>query len=100
MSIGADPASFFEATFAGASIASVTPNFSLLDDPTANAAIRRAAEQFEPAARERAFAEVNRVLLDRLPAVPLIWTSRPAVHSADVRGGALIDLDYSYASLE
>ena len=100
MSIGADPAIFFHGTFSGASIAPVTANFSFFDDPTTNAAIRRAAEQPERATRERAFAEVNQVLLDRLPAVPLIWTSRPAVHSPDVRGGALIDLDYSYTSLE
>jgi peptide/nickel transport system substrate-binding protein len=99
ISVGADPAIFFDATFGGDSISAITPNFSLFDDPAADAAIRHANEQVTPAARARAFADVNRVLLDRVPAVPLIWTSRPAVHSPDVRGGALVDLDYSYASL-
>jgi peptide/nickel transport system substrate-binding protein len=100
VSIGGDPSSFFEGFFSGASIAALTPNFSLFDDPATNAAIRRAAEQFEPGARARAYADVDRRLLDRLPAVPLIWTSRPAIHSPDVRGGALVDLDYSYAALK
>jgi peptide/nickel transport system substrate-binding protein len=99
-SMGGDPQRFFATTFGGASIAPVTSNFSRFDDPAVNAAIRRAAEQFEPGARARAFAEVNRLLLEAVPALPLIWTSRPAVHSPDVRGAALLELDYSYSALD
>jgi hypothetical protein len=49
---------------------------------TQHARARRVAHRgerkgaIEAADRARAFADVNRILLDRLPAVPLIWSGR------------------------
>ena len=99
-SMGADPARFFEGTFSSTVIAAITSNFSQFDDPSVDAAIRRAEEQFEPAARARAYVEVNRLLLGLGARRAADLDTPAAVHSPDVHGAALNELDYSYTSLE
>jgi peptide/nickel transport system substrate-binding protein len=73
-------------TFAGASIQpSGTPNMSQLRVPAVDAAIARAATTAAPAARARAWGEVDRAVTALAPAVPLVWDKTSLLHSADVR---------------
>jgi peptide/nickel transport system substrate-binding protein len=81
----ADGQTFLDPTFNGAHIAPVgNANVSQLDDPKVNAAIDAAKTLTDPAARAKAWAQVDREITSAAPAVPLVWDRVSMVHSADV----------------
>jgi peptide/nickel transport system substrate-binding protein len=61
-------------------------NWSQLDDPTVNAAIDRARLVSDPAQRARAWAELDLMLMERAPMIPLDWDKVPNIRSQDVVG--------------
>jgi hypothetical protein len=74
-------------TFNGANIrATGNANWAELDDPDLNRAIERAKLVNEPRERARAWADVNRRVVDLAPAAPYMWAHVAAISSADVRG--------------
>jgi peptide/nickel transport system substrate-binding protein len=101
----ADPQTLLYTTFYGPSIApSNNSNYGQVDDPAINAAMARAAHVVGAAARARAWAGVDRMLVEQAVAVPWIFDNQPHIRSADVRGiNALWNggsWDYAYTSLK
>ena len=81
----ADGQTFLDPTFNGDHIAPVgNANWSQLDDPAINKAIDAAKQVSDPAARAKAWADVDRSITAAAPAVPLVWDRVSMVHSADV----------------
>jgi peptide/nickel transport system substrate-binding protein len=81
-----DPQAGLAPTFDGRSIQPVNnPNLGMLNDPTVNAAISRASVINEFRARARAWAEVDRMILQRMPAIPLFSENLPYWRSANVQ---------------
>jgi peptide/nickel transport system substrate-binding protein len=77
-------------------------NFSQLDNPRVNAAIA-AAQPLAGAARNRAWGDIDRMILDDAAAVPLLWDVSTLIRSKDVDGtaNALFDSwDFAYTSLK
>lgn len=77
-------------------------NWPQLDVPAINAAMDRARAVTNPAARARAWADIDRRVSARAPAIPYLWNRVPNIQSADVRG--VVDRwsgawDLSYTSL-
>jgi peptide/nickel transport system substrate-binding protein len=82
-----DPQTMLDAPFNGAHISATrNSNGSELDDPDLNRAIERAKLVNDPRERARAWADVNRRVVELAPAVPYMWDYLPAISSADVRG--------------
>jgi peptide/nickel transport system substrate-binding protein len=82
-----DPQTMLDAPFNGAHVrATNNSNWAELDDPDLNRAIERAKLVNEPRERARAWADVNRRVVELAPAVPYMWDYLPAISSADVRG--------------
>jgi peptide/nickel transport system substrate-binding protein len=72
--------------FAGSQIKPESnPDPAQLNDPTVNAAIARASVVSQAGARARAWAGVERLILARMPAVPLVYENLPYFRSADVQ---------------
>ena len=85
----ADGQTFLDPTFNGAHIAPVgNANVSQLDDSKINAAIDAAKAITDPAARAKAWANVDREITAAAPAVPLVWDRVSMAHSADVNAVA------------
>jgi peptide/nickel transport system substrate-binding protein len=81
----ADGQTFLDPTFNGDHIAPVgNANWSQLDDPKINQAIDAAKTLSDPAARAKAWANVDRAITAAALAVPLVWDRVSMVHSADV----------------
>ncbi len=82
-----DPYAYLYVPFSGKSIVPVNnSNWAQLDDPKINAAMDEAAKISEPAARYKAWAEVDRMLVEAAPAIPEIWASNALVKGTEVRG--------------
>src|SRR6202012_729292 len=70
----ADGQTFLDPTFNGAHIAPVgNANVSQLDDSKINAAIDAAKTLTDPAARAKAWGNVDREITAAAPAIPLVW---------------------------
>jgi peptide/nickel transport system substrate-binding protein len=83
----ADGQTYLDPTFNGENIQPVgNSNISMLDDAGVNAAIDKAKTLTDPAARARAWGEVDRAITALAPAVPLVWDKVPMAHSKDVDG--------------
>jgi peptide/nickel transport system substrate-binding protein len=61
-------------------------NWSLLDDPRVNAAMSAASALPPGAGRDRAWARVNRMIVERAVAIPYLWDDSVQLASADVDG--------------
>jgi peptide/nickel transport system substrate-binding protein len=61
-------------------------NFSLIDDPKINAAMDKAEVINEPAARNKAWGEVDKMLTEAAPSIPWLWDKQPMLKSKDVNG--------------
>ncbi|MFN2539252.1 MAG: ABC transporter substrate-binding protein [Mycobacteriales bacterium] len=82
-----DPQSLLEPTFSGGAIRPThNVNWSLLDVPRINAAIEAAAILPPGSDRYRAWAEVNRMIVEQAPGIPYLWDTSYAFSSADVAG--------------
>ena len=81
----ADPLTVLYETFYGPSIVPTNnANFGQVNDPQINAAMRRAALIDTAAARYQAFANVDRMLVDRAVAIPEYFSAQPNIESANV----------------
>jgi peptide/nickel transport system substrate-binding protein len=101
----ADPLSVLFVPFFGPGIvASDNSNWGQVDDPQINAAMVNASLVVNPAARARAWANVDDMLVDKAVAIPEEWDSQANIESKDVDG--VDDLwnvgswDYAFTSLE
>jgi peptide/nickel transport system substrate-binding protein len=101
----ADPISVLYLAFYGPSIAQTNnPNWGQVNDPQINAAIKQAAVVTDPSTRARAWASVDRMLVDQAVAVPEDFDVQPNIESRNVAGvDQLWNLgtwDFDYSSLK
>ena len=100
----ADGQTFLDPTFNGANIQPAgNANVSQLDDPTVNAAIERAKNETDPAARAAAWGAADRAITATAPAVPLVWDKVAMARSADVAAVANESLgvwDFAFTALK
>jgi peptide/nickel transport system substrate-binding protein len=99
-----DPQSILEVTFKGAAISKTGGNNNLaqLDDPAIDKAMD-AANLLEGEQRNKAWANVDKMIVGQAPGVPFVWDNTNIVHSANVSAlqnpyDSLFDL--SFTSLE
>jgi peptide/nickel transport system substrate-binding protein len=71
-------------------VPSITPtnnsNWGQVNDPEINAAMQKAALVTDPAARAQAWANVDKMLVDKAVAIPEDFDNQPNVESKDVAG--------------
>jgi peptide/nickel transport system substrate-binding protein len=101
----ADPQAVLDATFNGKLISPTgNVNWSQTDVPRINRAIAAAELVTGAAARARAWAKIDRELVEDAAAIPYDWDKQASIEGRDVRGvGDLWDVgewDYSYTSLK
>jgi peptide/nickel transport system substrate-binding protein len=83
----ADPQSVLQPTFSGDQILQQgNSNWSMLDDPKINQAIKDAAQIPAGDERNRAFADVNKMVVEQAIGVPYSWDDSFQVASKDVQG--------------
>ena len=100
-----DPQTNLDPIFAGYNIVSTgNANLGQVNNPQVNAAMRAAERLVDPIARARAWASIDRMLVNIAAAVPWAFVKNPTIESGDVRGvNNLSDAgfwDYSYTSLK
>jgi peptide/nickel transport system substrate-binding protein len=83
----ADPETLLGPVFNGKNILSAgNSNFSLLNDPKANAEMDKAEVINDPTARHKAWGEVDKTVTDLAPGIPWLWDKQPILHSGNVNG--------------
>jgi peptide/nickel transport system substrate-binding protein len=82
----ADPQSVLYVTFYGPEVAAGSANWGQVDDPRINAAIARASLVIDPVARALAWADVDRLLVDRAVAAPEVFENSANIESRNVAG--------------
>jgi ABC-type transport system substrate-binding protein len=97
-----DAQTVLDPLFSGRSIApQANTNLSQLDDRELNQEMAAARALVDPAARARAWARVDRHLVNLAPSVALSWPTFPAVRAANVVGqvswlnGGVWDLSFT-----
>jgi peptide/nickel transport system substrate-binding protein len=84
-----DPQAMLDPVFNGKNILPANnSNWSQLDDPGINAAMAKAAALDPGPERDRAWGEIDKLIVQQAPAVPWFWDKQPLVESKDVRGVA------------
>jgi peptide/nickel transport system substrate-binding protein len=101
----ADPLTVLFLTFYGPSILPTNnSNFGQVNDPQVNAAIKAAALVTDPTARAQAFANVDKMLVDKAVAIPEDFDNQPNIESKNVAGVNQLwdegDWDLSFTSLK
>ncbi len=101
----ADPQTLLDPTFAGYNIVSTNnSNWGQVNDPQINAAMRAAEKTVGTAARSQAWANVDKLLVDKAVAIPWVFDIQGNIRSKDVRGiNDLWDIgewDYNFTSLQ
>jgi peptide/nickel transport system substrate-binding protein len=82
-----DPQTILDVTFSGEQIHPTNnSNWPQLDDPRVNRAIERAGEITDPEARAKAWGEIDRMITELAPAVPILWDKQPNIRSKNVNG--------------
>jgi peptide/nickel transport system substrate-binding protein len=99
-----DPEPMLKPVFGGDSISHTVgnTNYSQLDDPEIDAAMRR-ARLLSGTARVRAWGQIDDLIVARAAAVPLQWEQATLIRSKDVRGVANVyfdSWDLSYTSVK
>lgn len=80
-----DPQTVLEQSFGGAAIQPVNnSNWSQLDVPGINIAMRRAKRLTDPERRASEWGRIDRLITGEAPAIPLLWAELAAISSADV----------------
>ena len=96
-----DAQSIIAPQFSGENIAETNnTNIAQLDDPKINEAIARATELTDPAARAKAWGELDRQITDLAVVVPWLWDNQVNIRSKDVKGvvnafNATYDLNFT-----
>jgi peptide/nickel transport system substrate-binding protein len=82
-----DSQSMLDPVFNGANIVpSGNVNTAEVNDPTVNAELERAAALTDPAARARAYGELDRRLTAQAYVIPWVWNNAIIAESTNVRG--------------
>ena len=82
-----DPSTMIAPPFGGASIVPENnSNWAQLNDPKINSAIAAAQPITNFAARVKAFAAINKMVVAQAPGVPFVWEIQPNVRSKNVKG--------------
>jgi peptide/nickel transport system substrate-binding protein len=99
-----DPESMLSATFNGKNIlAQGNTNWSLLNDPKINDAMKKASTIPAGADRNKAWADINKMIIAQAPAIPYIWDKTITLASKDVNqvdNGYFTTQDLSFTSLK
>jgi peptide/nickel transport system substrate-binding protein len=83
----ADPQSLLEPTFSGDAIKPQgNVNWSLLDNPEINKAMKDAATIPAGPDRNQAFADINKMIVEEAVAIPYSWDDNVVVWAKDVQG--------------
>jgi peptide/nickel transport system substrate-binding protein len=97
-----DPQAMLDATFNGNNILPVgNVNYQQFNDPATNAAMKAAGLIPPGAARNEAWAKVDKMVIAGAPAVPVIWDKTAILASKDVQQvpntyTTTADLNFSY----
>jgi peptide/nickel transport system substrate-binding protein len=82
-----DPYSMLYVPFNGHSIVPVNNvNWAVFNDKGVNDAMTAATAVTDPAARAKAWANVNKMIVDKIPAIPAVWSSNALVEGSQVHG--------------
>lgn len=82
-----DPYSMLYVPFNGNAIVPVNNvNWAVFDDPQVNAAMDKATAVTDPSARAKAWADVNKMIVEKAPAIPAVWSSNALVKGTQVHG--------------
>lgn len=96
-----DAQSMIDPVFNGKNIAPTNnSNYAQLDDPKLNAAMDRAATLTDPAARAKAYGELDRQISELAAVIPWLWDKQINMRSKDVKGvvnayNAAYDLNFT-----
>jgi len=83
----ADPETLLGPVFNGKNILQQgNSNFALLDDPAINKAMSEAEVINEPAERNAAWGEIDKMVTDTAAGIPWLWDTQPMLRSANVSG--------------
>jgi peptide/nickel transport system substrate-binding protein len=83
----ADPETLLGPVFNGKNILEQgNSNFSLLNDPKINEAMDKAEVVNEPAERNKAWGEIDKMITEAAPSIAWLWDKQPLLMSADVNG--------------
>src|SRR5947209_18439182 len=81
----ADPLTVLYETFYGPAIVPTNnSNFGQVNDPQINAAMQKAALVVDPAARYQAWANVDKLLVQKAVAIPEYFANQPNIRPANV----------------
>jgi peptide/nickel transport system substrate-binding protein len=98
-----DPQSMLQPTFEGSAIKPQgNVNWSLLKDPKIDAAMEKATTT-TGAARNKAWADVNKMIVEQAVAIPYVWDDSVALWSKNVKGvmnAYFAGNDFNYTSLK
>jgi len=73
--------------FSGKAIVPVNnSNWAQLDDPKINAAMDKAATITDPAERDKAWGDIDKMIAETAPAIPEVWSSNALVKGTQVKG--------------
>jgi peptide/nickel transport system substrate-binding protein len=82
-----DPQTLLDATFnPGLILPENNSNYSQIKDPKLAAAFDKAEELTDVNERNRAFAEIDKLIVANAPAAPYVWDNQANVRSSDVNG--------------
>jgi peptide/nickel transport system substrate-binding protein len=99
-----DPQSMLDATFNGKNILPQgNVNWPQLDDPKINAAMAKASVVPAGPARNKAWGDVNKMIIADAPAIPYVWDKQVDFASKDVNAVAnefLVTWDLSFTSMK
>jgi peptide/nickel transport system substrate-binding protein len=99
-----DPQSMLDPTFKGSNISPSGGNNNLaeLNDPKIDAAMNKAA-LLEGEERNKAWADIDKMITAQAPAVPFVWDNANLIHSKNVNGVAnqyFTAFDFSFTSIK
>jgi len=99
-----DPQTLLGPTFDGKLILPQNnSNWSELDDPAINDAISKAELLIDPSERNKAWADIDKMITEQAPAIPYQWEKAPLLASANVNAVANLfntTWDYTFTSIK
>jgi peptide/nickel transport system substrate-binding protein len=99
-----DPLTLLTLTFKGSEIHPTNNNnYPELNVPAIDAAMDKAATITDQGARNKAWADIDKMIMEQAPVVPYIWDKQPNVESGNVHGVTSkfnATWDYAYTSIK
>ena len=100
----ADPETILDLTFNGKNILKTgNSNFANLDNPQINDAMTKAEVISDPAQRNKAWGDIDKLVSEQAPGIFWLWDKQPNLKSANVNGVTnqnLATWDFAYSSLK